>query len=209
MEQVCTAVYAPSLLFASTGAAAIRHFDRPRCSTLSQTAVPCFACSGAEQLAVETALALPNLYYMGIEQISLNTFVWLDGSFIGNTAPSNSNPYRHWSPQVYAQLQANPTFTCFVSYTANMYSTFIGNASRWTHISGWSSDYYNTTRPTWASWYNYAACTTAYAAVCEQPLASYACAGYPPPSSPAPVAGSACKCSRRCHLTLILVLQRS
>jgi hypothetical protein len=198
VEQVCTAVYAPSLLLASTGAAAIRHFDCPRCSALGQTAVPCFACSAAEQLAVETALELPNLYYMGIEQISLNTFVWLDGSFIGNTTPSNSNPYRHWSPQVYAQLQANPTFTCFVSYTANMYSTFIGNASMWTHISGWSSAYYNTTRPTWASWYNYAACTTAYAAVCEQPLATYACAGYPPPSSSAPVAaGSACKCSRR------------
>lgn len=144
---------------------------------------------------MEFMLALPNNYYMGIEQISTNTFVWLDGSFIGNTTPSNSNPYRHWSPTVYTQLQTNPSFTCFVSYSTHPYSTFIGNTSSWTHISTWSATYYNTTAPTWMSWYNAAACSTAYAAVCEMPIAAYACAGYPPPAAPPPTAGgSACRC---------------
>jgi hypothetical protein len=141
------------------------------------------------------ALALPNNYYMGIEQIATNTFVWLDGSFIGNTTPSNSSPYKHWSPSVYTQLQTYPTYTCFVSYNTHMYNTFIGNLSSWTHISTWSTSYYNTTAPTWMSWYNAGACTTAYAAVCEVPIASYACTGAPPPAYPPPVAGSACKCS--------------
>jgi hypothetical protein len=54
-----------------------------------------------EQYLVELALTPINNYYLGIEpigNISLNggTFMWLDGTFIGNTTPSNSNPYRHW-----------------------------------------------------------------------------------------------------------------
>ena len=45
---------------------------------------------------MEVALALPDNYYMGIEQISNNTFVMLDGTFLGNMTPSNANPYKHW-----------------------------------------------------------------------------------------------------------------
>jgi hypothetical protein len=131
---------------------------------------------------------------MGIEQIATNTFVWLDGTFIGNTTPSNSSPYKHWSPAVYTQLQTYPTYTCFAGYTGHMYSNFIGNASSWTHISTWSGSYYNLTAPTWMSWYNGAACTTAYAAVCEAPLAAYACLGYPPPAASPPPASSSCGC---------------
>jgi hypothetical protein len=150
-------------------------------------------CRGEEQALVEAQLVLATNYYMGIEQISTNTFVWLDGTFIGNTTPSNSNPYKHWSPSVYTQLQTYPTYTCFAGFTGHMYSRFIGNQSLWTHISTWSSTYYNTTAPTWMSWYNGAACSTAYAAVCEIPVAAFACKSSPPPAPAPPPTASLCK----------------
>jgi hypothetical protein len=57
--------------------------------------------SADEQRLVETAFAPANNYYLGIEAlgnttIAGGTFVMLDGTFLGNTTPSSSNPYRHW-----------------------------------------------------------------------------------------------------------------
>lgn len=64
--------------------------------------------SGLKQYTVEQALSptdisLPaNNYYLGIEPLMSNTnltggfFVMLDGTFLGNTTPSNSDPYKHW-----------------------------------------------------------------------------------------------------------------
>jgi hypothetical protein len=57
--------------------------------------------SGDEQRLVEVALAPANNYYLGIEPLGNTTikggiFVMLDGTFLGNTTPSNSNPYKHW-----------------------------------------------------------------------------------------------------------------
>jgi hypothetical protein len=57
--------------------------------------------SGNEQSMVEVALAPANNYYLGIEPLGNTTikggiFVMLDGTFLGNTTPSNSNPYKHW-----------------------------------------------------------------------------------------------------------------
>ena len=42
------------------------------------------------------------------------------------------------------------------------------------------------------SWYNGAACSTAYAAVCEIPVGVYACARSPPPARPPPPTGNLC-----------------
>ncbi len=57
--------------------------------------------SGNEQRIVEAALAPATNYYLGIEPLGNTTlfggtFVMLDGTFLGNTTPSDSNPYRHW-----------------------------------------------------------------------------------------------------------------
>ena len=70
---------------------------------------------------------------------------------------------RHYA--VYTQLQTYRSYTCFTATTAQAYGAFIGNISSWTHVSTWSSAYYNTTAPTWNTWYNGQPCTYAYAAV--------------------------------------------
>ena len=67
---------------------------------------PCVCCCPAaeEQRIVEKQLptATSAGYYLGIEEISNGTFVLLDGTFIGNTTPSNSNPYKHWCDPAHA-----------------------------------------------------------------------------------------------------------
>jgi hypothetical protein len=87
------------------------------------------------------------------------------------------------APVVYSQLQTNPTWTCFTGSSTYAHSNFYGNVSSWAHISTWAT-YYNTTAPTWYAWNNGAVCSTAYAAMCEIPVAAYACASSPPPTPP-------------------------
>ncbi len=94
---------------------------------------------------------------------------------------------------MHTQIQTNPTWTCFVGYSSYAYSNFFGNASSWAHITTWAT-YYNTTAPTWFNWNNGAACSTAYAAICEIPVAQYACPTSPPPASPPPPRRTLCEC---------------
>jgi hypothetical protein len=94
-----------------------------------------------------------------------------------------------------ATLISTPTSTCFVATSTQDYGTFLGNASSWTHVSTWSGSYFNLTAPTWYAWANNYACTSALTAVCEVPVAAYACAGYPPPTPPPPSLAPLCECS--------------
>jgi hypothetical protein len=52
--------------------------------------------SGAEQSDVESSITMLTDYYMGIEPQGVGNWIMLDGTFIGNNTPSNSNPYNHW-----------------------------------------------------------------------------------------------------------------
>lgn len=81
-------------------------------------------------------------------------------------------------------LISNPTYTCFFATNSGAYSNFIGNASNLTHVLSGSGTYYNLTAPIWNAWANFYPCTQELAAICELPVAAYACAGYPPPSPP-------------------------
>jgi hypothetical protein len=98
---------------------------------------------------------------------------------------------RNW--EVYTQLQGNPTWTCFVGFSSYTYGNFIGNISSWTHMTTWSSLYYNTTGNRWYGWNNAAACSTAYRAVCEIPVGQFACPTSPPPARPPPPRGILCE----------------
>jgi hypothetical protein len=97
------------------------------------------------------------------------------------------------APVVYTQLQSSPTQTCFTGTSSYPYSTFFGNTSSWAHITSWSALYYNTTAPTWFAWNNGAACSTAYVAMCEIPVARYACPTSPPPARPPPPTRTLCE----------------
>jgi hypothetical protein len=94
---------------------------------------------------------------------------------------------------VYATLQTNPSYTCFIATSTYAYGSFIGNVSSWTHVSSWSGSYYNLTAPTWNAWSNAAACSTAYTALCEIPVAVFACNSTPPPAPAPPPAASLCE----------------
>ncbi len=90
-------------------------------------------------------------------------------------------------------LQTTITSTCFIGTSTQAYGNFIGNASSWTHVSTWSGTYYNLTAPTWHSWANNAACTALLPAICEIPVAAYACPSSPPPASPPPPVAPSCE----------------
>jgi hypothetical protein len=47
-------------------------------------------------LDVESSITLLTDYYIGIERQGVGNWIMLDGTFLGNNTPSNSNPYKHW-----------------------------------------------------------------------------------------------------------------
>ena len=51
--------------------------------------------TAAEQVVVENELNVPTDYYLGVEQQG-SSWMLADGTFLGNTTPSNSSPYKHW-----------------------------------------------------------------------------------------------------------------
>jgi hypothetical protein len=55
----------------------------------------CCCCSAAEQREVEFHLPAAANYYIGVEPMGAS-WVLSDGTFLGNTTPSNSSPYKHW-----------------------------------------------------------------------------------------------------------------
>jgi hypothetical protein len=66
-------------------------------------------------------------------------------------------------------LATNPTWTCIGAHTTTgAYNEFVGNPKRSTDVSTFAG-FYTTTAVTKYAWYNQAACTTAYAAMCEIP----------------------------------------
>jgi hypothetical protein len=99
---------------------------------------------------------------------------------------------RRWY-YTYATLQSTPTYTCFVGTTTQAYGNFFGNTSSWSHITTWAT-YYNTTAPTWHAWSNTYACSSVQPAICEIPVAAYACASTPPPTPPPPPPTPPCEC---------------
>jgi hypothetical protein len=84
-----------------------------------------------------------------------------------------------------ATLAGDATKICFVGSSSQAYSNFFGNGSSYAHVNGWAT-YYNTTAPTWHSWDNTYACSSVQPAICEIPVAAYACATSPPPAPPPP-----------------------
>ena len=63
--------------------------------------------SGEEQNEVEKALGVSAIYYMGVEKAGTNWYL-LDGTNLGNSTISNSDPYKHWRYDFYARVGALP-----------------------------------------------------------------------------------------------------
>jgi hypothetical protein len=109
-------------------------------------------------------------------------------------------PMLHRWYYTYATLQSTPTYTCFVGTTTQAYGNFFGNTSSWSHITTWAT-YYNTTAPTWHAWSNTYACSSVQPAICEIPVAAYACASTPPPAPAPPPSAPLCEwaCEEACQ----------
>jgi hypothetical protein len=169
---------------------------------LSGVATGCAAVKGYpvawndmdEQLEVEKYYKslgrLPANYWLSLAYTGRRYF-WSDGTFAGNGATSNANPYFH-APARFADYKgANPTLACMMASSADAYNEYTGdelytsmqNASLYTkslslNKHGWIPQ----------------SCTTPLPYICEVNKAMFACKSPPPyppnvvlpPPSPAP-----------------------
>jgi hypothetical protein len=139
---------------------------------------------------------LPSFYWTGLVKDG-NRYFWPDGTFAGNGATSNADPYAHFPWDYQDRLTANPTFTSTLAHVSWAYDSYIGNAS---YSQMQSSTFYNFTSS--RSKYGWSAYPPSQTApfICEKPLEQFDCELVnAPPKLPA----SDCEFANICSLTSI------
>jgi hypothetical protein len=128
--------------------------------------------------------------YIGVE-LAGSTWYLLDGTPLGTGAPSNANPYAHWSNTFGSNLGLYPTYTCITMSSTFRYDLYLGDPTIYSQTT--NATLYNTTATTaMYSWIN-VQCTGSYGAICELPMASYNCPPSPPTAPPPSPATSRCR----------------
>ena len=133
---------------------------------------------------------LPTNYWLSLAYTGRRYF-WADGSFAGNGATSNVDPYFH-APARFADYKgANPTMACIMASSADAYNEYLGDEL---YTSMQNTSLYTKSLALNKHGWMPQTCTVALPYICEINKAMFACKSPPPhppgvvlpPPSPAP-----------------------